>query len=296
LIDAFNGYFYFVKIVEQGSITKASQVLSIPKSKLSRRLALLEQELGSQLLIRTTRKQELTESGLLLYQACKPHIEALSVMENLVHDTQNKVKGKLSILLPLEFFNKVISALITEFAFQYPNIEIHCQHYSSIYPEFDHQYDLVFVLHEEALPTSNWVGKTLLSFPQSIYVNKSQVAGFSRTVEELVNHRAIASSENEQWLFRNKDSVQVFLPNITMVLSSNEMRLEACQRGMGIVKLPDYIGRNNQKIQSLNIDEKVMAQQLTILFQSRNIPAKTRTFLDYFQSKLGCLTDREIRG
>ena len=291
MIDAFNDYLYFVTIVEQGSITQASQVLSIPKSKLSRRLALLEEQLGSQLLIRTTRKQQLTESGLLLYQACKPHVEALNVMESLVHDTQNKVKGKLSILLPLEFFNKVISALITEFAFQYPDIEIHCHHYSTVYPDFDYQYDLVFVLHEETLPTSNWIGKTLLSFPQSIYINKNHKVDGNITVEQLSEHRAITSSETEQWLFRNNDSVQVFSPNIAMVLSSNEMRLEACQRGMGMVKLPDYIGKNNQEITDLNIAGKVLAQQLTILFQSRNIPAKTRTFLDYFQSKIGCLTN-----
>lgn len=291
MINAFNEYLYFVTIVEQGSITQASQVLSIPKSKLSRRLALLEEQLGSQLLIRTTRKQQLTESGLLLYQACKPHVEALNAMESFVHDTQNKIKGKLSILLPLEFFNKVISALITEFAFQYPDLEIHCYHYSDAYPDFDHQYDLVFVLHEETLPTSNWIGKTLLSFPQSIYVNKGDQVENSYSMEQLRNQRTIASSESEQWLMRNNGSVQVFTPNIAMVLSSNEMRLEACQRGMGIVKLPDYIGKNSQKIKAINIEGKVMAQQLTILFQSRNIPSKTRAFLDYFQSKIGCLTN-----
>ena len=43
-------------------------------------------------------------------------------------------------------------------------------------------------------------------------------------------------------------------------------------------------------VEAFTIDGKVMAQQLSILFQSRSIPAKTRTFLDYFQSKLGCLT------
>ncbi|MDT0603013.1 LysR family transcriptional regulator [Thalassotalea castellviae] len=292
MIDALNGYLYFVTIVEQGSITKASRALSIPKSKLSRRLAQLEQQLGSQLLIRTTRKQQLTESGLLLYQACKPHVEALNVMESLVHDKQNKIKGKLSLLLPLEFFNKVISALITEFAFKYPDIEIHCHHYSDAYPEFDHQYDLVFVLHEKALPTSHWIGKTLLSFPQSIYAcENSQLADNNNTVEELLIHKAITASESEQWLFRHNNSVQVFTPNIAMVLTSNEMRLEACQRGMGIVKLPDYIAKNNHKIKAISVEHNVMAQQLTILFQSRNIPAKTRTFIDYFQSKLGCLTN-----
>jgi DNA-binding transcriptional LysR family regulator len=289
MIDALNNYLYFVTIVEQGSITQAAKVLEIPKSKLSRRLALLEQQLGSQLLIRTTRKQELTESGLLLFQSCKPHVDALNVMEHLVYDTQNSIKGKLSILLPLEFFNKVISALITDFAFQYPKIEIHCHHYSEAYPEFDHQHDLVFVLHEDELPTSNWIGKTLLSFPQSIYLANKSFDKNSKTVGELIKNRAIVSSENEQWYFRNKGEIQVFSPNIAMVLSSAEMRLEACQRKMGIVKLPDYIGKNNLNLTPLKLDHQVVAQQLTILFQSRNIPAKTRTFLDYFQSNIGCL-------
>ncbi|MEW6990099.1 LysR family transcriptional regulator [Colwelliaceae bacterium 6441] len=291
MIDAFNSYLYFVTIVEQGSITQAAKVLDIPKSKLSRRLALLEKQLGSQLLIRTTRKQQLTESGLLLFQSCKPHVEALNTMENLVHDTHNQVKGKLSILLPLEFFNKVISALITDFAIKYPEIEIHCHHYSMAYPEFDHQYDLVFVLHEEALPTTHWIGKTLLSFPQSIYAAHNGDIRLRLLTESLVNHNAVLSSEDERWLFRQKEQVQIVKPKIAMVLSSAEMRLEACQRNMGIVKLPDYIGKNHTNIQALELEYQVVAQQLTILFQSRNIPAKTRTFLDYFQSNIGCLTE-----
>jgi len=290
LIDAYNGYLFFVTIVEQGSITHAAQTLGVPKSKLSRRLALLEQQLGSQLLIRTTRRQQLTETGLLLYQACKPHVEALNDMEELVQDTQNKIKGKLSILLPLEFFNKVISALVVDFAFKYPEIEIHCQHYSETYPDFDHQHDLVFVLHEDTLPTSNWVGKTLLSFSQSIYGHESVLTVKNVKIEQLSLKKAILSNENERWIFRNKSSIQTISPNLVMVLSSAEMRIEACQRGIGLLKLPDYIGKNNNELTPLNLNCPVVAQQLTVLFQSRSVPAKTRKFLDYFQSNIGCLS------
>ncbi len=63
---------FFSTIIDAGSLTKAAKLMDVPKSKLSRRLANLESELGYQLLIRTTRKQELTASGLLLYRSCKP--------------------------------------------------------------------------------------------------------------------------------------------------------------------------------------------------------------------------------
>ena len=51
----------FVSLVDSGSFTIAAKRLNIPKSKLSRHLVQLEKTIGSQLLIRTTRKQQLTE-------------------------------------------------------------------------------------------------------------------------------------------------------------------------------------------------------------------------------------------
>jgi len=290
LIDALSNYLFFVTVVEAGSLTKAAKRLRLPKSKVSRRLAQLEQQLGSQLLIRTTRKQQLTESGLLLYQSCKPHVEALNGMEQLVSDATTKIRGKLSLLLPLEFFNKVISTIITNFAYQYPDIEIHCQHYSATYPEFDYQYDLVFVLHERQLPTSNWIGKNLLSFPQSIYVAKENHKHNDISIQQLNREKAILSTPDEQWFFRDDEQLHVCTPDLAMVLSSPEMRVQACQRNIGLIKLPDYIGSNNTKIKQVIMNKPLAAQQLTLLYQSRNIPVKTRMFLDYFQSNIGCLT------
>ncbi len=71
----------FVTLVEQGSFTLAAKKLQIAKSKLSRRLVQLENKLGCELLLRTTRKQQLTENGRLLFCRCKSHIEALSKVE-----------------------------------------------------------------------------------------------------------------------------------------------------------------------------------------------------------------------
>jgi len=290
LTVSLDSYYFFNTVVESGSLTAAAAKLNLPKSKLSRRLAQLEKQLETQLLIRTTRRQQLTESGLLLYQSSKAHLEALVAMEDLISTVNAVPKGKLNILLPLEFFNQVIGSLITEFAFQYPDIEINCQHYSSQYPEFDYQHDVVFVLHEEELPSSHWIGRTLLSFPQSIYApTDSDLTSLVEPVD-LANTISVVANNDEQWCFRDDTQQLIIQTKAGMVLSSPEMRIEACQRGIGLVKLPDYIAQKNDKIKALDLSQPVVAQQLTLLYQSRNIPVKTRFFLDYFQNKIGCLS------
>jgi DNA-binding transcriptional LysR family regulator len=281
-----------VTLVELGSFTLAAKKLNIPKSKLSRRIAQFELKLGNELLIRTTRSQQLTESGRLLYCRCKTHIEALSKVEEDVFSLVNEPQGKLHILLPLEFFNNVISSLVTDFIKIYPKIELNCQHYSGVIPEYDHHYDLSFVLHEQQLPSSNWVAKTLLSFPQSIYVAKFFDTNLVKTPEDLQTQECVLAEENQPWLFRDKELVQAVSVYGRVTLSSPEMRLQATQEKLGICKLPDYVlqtMKNRPLVKALKLTKQPVAQQLSVLYQSRNISVKTRTFLDFFQSNLGRL-------
>ncbi len=288
----------FVTLVESGSFTLAAQKLHIPKSKISRHLVALEKQIGSQLLIRTTRHQQLTESGRLLYQSCKPHIDALNQIEDDVGSMINEPKGKLNILLPLEFFNKVISALITDFAKLYPRINLNCSHYSGAIPEVDYQYDLTFVLHESQLPESSWVARTLLNFPQSIFAAKKANVSHLKTPEDLQDVAAILSEPNQQWLFRDKNRVQTVPMKGRIILSSPQMRLEAVRQNLGLAKFPNYICQNSADefqdnycdLQRIKLTKQPVAQQLSVLYHSRDIPIKTRMFLDYFQSNIGRLS------
>jgi len=282
----------FLSIVESGTLTGAAKALGTPKSKLSRRLALLESEIGSQLIVRTTRSQQLTETGEQLFRACKPHVEALKSIEASISDFISLPKGKLKILLPLEFFNQVMAELITEFALLYPNISVHCQHYSEEIPEHDLTFDLIFVLHEQSLPPSNWIAKTLLSFPQAIYASVKRPIGNNIQPKQLLGHNCLLSQENQQWFFRGDDNTMVIKPKTYMVLSSPEMRLAAVKRDLGIAKLPDYLINNDKGhdlIKRVSLGNSPVAQQLSVLYQSRSIAKKTRLFLDFFQSNIGCL-------
>src|SRR3546814_3466520 len=65
-----NDMLYFAEVVSQGSFAAAGRALGLPKSRLSRRVARLEDELGVRLLQRTTRKLSLTTAGELYYRHC----------------------------------------------------------------------------------------------------------------------------------------------------------------------------------------------------------------------------------
>jgi len=296
--------YLFVTLVEEGSFTLAAQKMTMPKSTLSRRLAQLEHKLGSELLVRTTRNQELTESGRLLYGAAKEHVEALSKIEEEVGSIIHQPQGQLNILLPLEFFNRIISTLITDFITLYPKIHISCQHYSGEIPDFNPQFDLCFVLHEQLLPASNWISKTLLSFSQSIYAPKNFDSNMINSAEDLAAHNCILAQPSQPWLFRDNDKVQAVYVKGQVTLSSPEMRQQAAEKGLGLCKLPDYIlqqdtklsdnqsknqDNNQSQLKRICLDKQPIAQQLSVLYQSRKIPVKTRTFLDYFQSNIGKL-------
>ncbi|PAJ75114.1 hypothetical protein CJF42_07010 [Pseudoalteromonas sp. NBT06-2] len=282
--------YMFVVLVESGSFTLAAKKLNMPKSKLSRHLVQLEKKLATQLLIRTTRSQELTQSGQLLYQKSKPHIEALYKVEEEVASFISEPKGQLNILLPLEFFNRIISELITDFAKQYPKISLTCSHYSGDTPEINHTTDLTFVLHELPLPTSNLIGKNLLSFPQSLFASIDYDITKLSKPEHLANESCILANPLEQWLFRDKDKLQTVPIDGRVVLPSPEMRLEAMHRGLGIVKLPDYTCQGSTTVKKIKLTINPVAQQLSVLYQSRSIPLKTRAFLDFFQNNIGRLS------
>ena len=66
-----NDFAWFVKVVDYGGFAAAGRALAQPKSKLSRRIAQLEERLGVRLIQRTTRQFTVTEVGHTFYQHCK---------------------------------------------------------------------------------------------------------------------------------------------------------------------------------------------------------------------------------
>jgi DNA-binding transcriptional LysR family regulator len=122
-MDRFADMHMFVRVVETGSISAAAERLEIAKSAVSRRLAELESRLGAQLLHRTTRRLNLTDSGRAFFERAQTILADLDEAEAAVSQAHTALKGRLRVALPLSFGLLHLAPLIETFMAHHPDVE-----------------------------------------------------------------------------------------------------------------------------------------------------------------------------
>lgn len=91
----------FIRIVETGSLTRASQLLNIAQPALSQQLAALEAELGAQLLVRSRQGVAATPAGRALYRHAQIILKLLDEARREVKRSHAELEGLVAIGLPL---------------------------------------------------------------------------------------------------------------------------------------------------------------------------------------------------
>lgn len=115
---------YFVSIVKHGSFTKAATFLKVPKSTLSKAVTKLENETGTKLLIRSTRKQALTDAGRQFYESCLGPIQAIEEAEKTLYGQDSIISGTVRITVPEDFEIVLLSGCIQRLCKTYPDLKI----------------------------------------------------------------------------------------------------------------------------------------------------------------------------
>ena len=85
-----NDLHYFAQAVNHGGFTQAGRALGVPKSKVSRRVAELEERLGVRLVQRSSRQFSMTEVGRAYYEHCKGMLEEAQAAQDVI-DLATKV-------------------------------------------------------------------------------------------------------------------------------------------------------------------------------------------------------------
>lgn len=115
---------YFIEVAEQQSFTKASGNLYVCQSALSKMIKVLEQDLGVQLIDRSTKHFKLTSEGEVLYEHGHDLLKRTNVELEMLIDSVHKEKGRLSIGIPPVIGTAYFPSIIHAFRKQYPEIEL----------------------------------------------------------------------------------------------------------------------------------------------------------------------------
>ncbi|WP_294767888.1 LysR family transcriptional regulator [uncultured Rhodoferax sp.] len=119
-----NDMLYFAEVVERGGFAAAGRHLGIPKSKLSRRVAELEERLGVRLLQRTTRKLSLTEVGEVYLRHCLAVRDAAEAAAEAVEQVQTEPRGTIRIACPVTLAQHTVGPIMALFLARHPQVKV----------------------------------------------------------------------------------------------------------------------------------------------------------------------------
>ncbi len=291
-----NDLLIFARVAELGSFSRAADRLALPKSTVSRRLAALEQQLGERLLLRTTRRQTLTEFGLQMLDHARQVAAEVDAVAALRERRQAAPSGRLRVSMPSDFANLLLTESLAAFAVLYPAITLELDLTARRVDLLGEGFDVA--VRMGSLPDDTLLAaRHLNAFSIGLYAAKSYLAerGQPSTPHDLAQHDAVrlldSQGESVPWtLLRGGERWDVDKPG-RITANSPELMIGLVKAGAGIAAVPDYfaLGAVRQGLLQRVLPEWCLpSQTASAVFPGRKLmPAKSRVFIDMLQTALG---------
>ena len=119
-----NGVELFLAIVREGSLRAAARSLGIGAPAVSHQLKALEQRIGVDLLVRTTRSIELTEAGRVLLAGAAPALEEMMEAIEGTRAIGKSTSGTLRLTLPSSAYQIILAPLLADFQARHPDVRL----------------------------------------------------------------------------------------------------------------------------------------------------------------------------
>lgn len=240
--------YLFVKVIENGSYSKASKHLKIPLSTLSREISALEKDLEQPLLYRNTRQLRTTECGAHFYQVWSKIIKDIDLAQaTFKKDRDQEPHGLLRLAAPSLIGDYLGTQLIRHYLPLFPKLKIDV----SI---TDKETDLIkegfdVVIKEGMLPNSIYKTRRLAEsnvclFASPLYLKEK---GVPKTINELKKHSIIAHNSlniKGPLKFVSKNKTEAVNLNIGVRANSLGITIDAVSSGMGIALMTPQMCKN----------------------------------------------------
>lgn len=163
-----NDLYYFAQVVDHGGFAPAGRALGIPKSKLSRRVALLEQGLGVRLLQRSTRRFSVTEVGQTFYAHCKAMLVEAEAATEAVELSRSEPRGVVRFTCPVALLQARVGAMVADFLVQCPRVTVHVRPFNRPVDVIADGYDFAIRVRPLPLQDSDLVLRKLATRKQCL--------------------------------------------------------------------------------------------------------------------------------
>ena len=283
----------FAQVAELGSFSRAAEKVGLPKSTVSRRLAALEHLLGERLLLRTTRRQTLTEFGNLLLEHARQVVAEVDAVAALRERRQAAPSGRLRVSMPSDIAVLLLADALAAFVAAHPEITLELDLSARRVDLLSEGFDVALRMGE--LPDDSLlVARRLSLLPVSLFAAPSYIAGHGqpRTPQDLMDHQSLRllgrNGEPVKWTLTRGEERWEETPPGRVGANSPEILVGLARAGTGIAALPDYFAANDVQrgtLQRLLTDWSLPRQTASAVFPGRKLmPPKARVFVDMLQA------------
>lgn len=239
-----NDLYYFVKTVEHGGFAPAGRATGMPKSKLSRRIALLEERLGVRLIQRSTRHFSITEIGQSYYQHCKAMLVEAEAAQETIDSVRAEPRGLIKLSCPIALLHAHVSAMLTRFMVKCPHVIIALDATNRSVDIMGEGLDVAIRVRPPPLQDSDLVLKVLANRGQCLVASPALLNSMQIVTNpvDLATWPSLGlgSGRGEQsWNLFGPDDMQVAIVHSPRFVTTDMMALRtAAVAGVGVVQLP----------------------------------------------------------
>ncbi|GGC75490.1 LysR family transcriptional regulator [Undibacterium terreum] len=249
-MDIFKAMAIFIRVVDTGSLTAAAAERDLSPTMVGNHLQALEDHLGTRLINRTTRRQNLTEFGKAYYERCIEILSLVADADALALETQTSPKGRLRVTASATFGTERLIPALADYTARYPKVDLDVVITDAVVDLAEDGFEAAIRLGN--LQSSDLIARPLAPYRLMICAAPNYLAkrGEPRRPADLAQHDCLAytySSRSEwrsaqaSWRMTGPEGeISVPISGRMQVDSAQGLR-QAALAGMGIVMLPEIM-------------------------------------------------------
>lgn len=292
-MDRFEAMSVLLAVVEAGSLSAGARQLRAPLASVSRKVADLEQHLGTRLIVRTSRRIALTDAGRAYVAASRRILGQLEEAEREAAGEYQTPRGELHVTAPVAFGQRHLMPIALGFLAEHPEISLRLLLVDRLVNLVEEHVDVALRIGH--LADSTLIATRVGRVQRVICASPGYLTrrGLPRSPEDLAGHDGITFqgfATSPEWRYRRDSAAFAVEPRPRLAVNTTEAAIQAALADLGIVRLLSYQVADEVRagrLQVLLADFAPEPLPVSLIYPETELqPLKVRCFLDWVVPRL----------
>lgn len=291
-----NDLYYFAMVVDYGGFAAAERALGIPKSRLSRRISQLENDLGVRLLQRSTRRFAVTDVGQSVHRHAQSMLAEATAAREVVDRLSAEPRGMVKVSVPVSLAQQLMPKLLPDFLARYPEVRVQLHVSNRRVDVINEGFDIAIRVRSKLDDDGSLVMRSFGQIQELLVASPKYLdrAGRPTTPDDLAGHTTMSMGEDEvrqRWELQGRDG-EVRRVELKPRVAGFDfpMLMELSKQGLGVTMLPETLCADAVRKGELEVvlpDWRLPQGIAHAVFASRRglLPA-VRVFIDFLAERL----------